>query len=80
MYFLAPATVTGPFTITITAQLGAGAVASDWLVEMYSFLPENSDGYFSVGDLTGGKPLVPRIIRGTADCVVEAVSIDGQFP
>ncbi|CAM9805005.1 unnamed protein product, partial [Ectocarpus sp. 8 AP-2014] len=53
MYFVAPAAVAGPFTITITAQLGAGAVASEWKVDMYSFLPDDSDGYELVGDLTG---------------------------
>lgn len=58
MYFVAPAAVAGPFTITITAQLGAGAVASDWKVDMYSFLPDDSDGYELVGDLTGGTPIL----------------------
>lgn len=32
MYFVAPASVSGPYTISITAQLGTGAVASNWKV------------------------------------------------
>eukprot|EP00903_Cladosiphon_okamuranus_P009435 g8995.t1 len=53
MYFVAPAAVSGQYTISVTAQLGAGAVASNWKVDMYSFLPVGSDDWVPVGDLTG---------------------------
>lgn len=32
MYFYAPTSVPGPYTISITAQLGTGAVADHWKV------------------------------------------------
>lgn len=54
MYFSAPdaASLTGDFTIGITAQLGVGAVASHWNVDIYNRV---TDGWDTKGDLTGGK-------------------------
>lgn len=75
MYFVAPSAVTGPFTITITAQLGTGAVASDWKVDMYSFLPVGSDDWELVGDLTGGESLIcttrDAVARPCMHCIMD---------
>lgn len=55
MYFTAPADVSGDFTISITAQLGVGATGADWKVDLFSFLPVDSQTWQPVGDLTDGK-------------------------
>lgn len=53
MYFSAPdaASLTGEFTIGVTAQLGDGAVAGHWLVDMYNRVTGTWD---TKGDLIGG--------------------------
>lgn len=59
MYFSAPATVTGGFTITLNVQLGTGATADHWKVEMLDFNP-TTGGWVLAGFLTGGtRILVP---------------------
>lgn len=54
MYFEAPepAALTGDFAIFVTAQLGAGATASHWTVDMYN---RDTDSWDPKGDLTGGE-------------------------
>lgn len=57
MYFSSPvAAVTGDIQVTITAQLGNGAVAGDWKVDMYNratdaFDPMGADNILTDGNL-----------------------------
>lgn len=59
IYFAAPTTVTGGFTITLTAQLGTGATAGNWKVEMLNFV----SGWVEAGGLTGGTSMPFLIAR-----------------
>eukprot|EP00903_Cladosiphon_okamuranus_P014293 g13275.t1 len=50
-YFPAPAALSGDYTITVTAQLGDGATAAHWRVDMFDFL--ETETWEPLGDLKG---------------------------
>ena len=52
-YFPVHPNMEGDYTISITAQLGAGATAAKWKVDMFDF--QGTKTWVSVGDLTGGE-------------------------
>ena len=52
-YFPVHPNMEGDYTISITAQLGAGATAAKWKVDMFDF--QGIKTWVSVGDLTGGE-------------------------
>lgn len=54
MFFSAPdaASLVGEFTIAVTAQLGDGAVAGHWKVDIYN---RDTNSWDNKGDLAGGE-------------------------
>ena len=52
-YFPVHPNMEGDYTISITAQLGEGATAAEWKVDMFDF--QGIETWVSVGDLTGGE-------------------------
>lgn len=52
LWFKPPSTVTGTLTVIIVAQLGPGATAGNWKVELFEWI--GKDDWTSFGDLTGG--------------------------
>ena len=52
-YFTQPGVLTGGLTVSVVAQLGAGATAANWKVDLFEFIEK--EGWTNVGDLTGGE-------------------------
>lgn len=57
MFFPAPdaASLVGEFTIAVTAQLGDGAVAGHWKVDIYN---RDTNSWDNKGDLAGGELII----------------------
>lgn len=48
-----PSVITGGLHVKLVAQLGPGAVAANWKVDLYEFV--GKDDWTNIGDLTGGE-------------------------
>lgn len=61
VYFTLPGALPAGLTVSVVAQLGAGAKAAHWKVDMYEFV--GKDDWTNIGDLTGGE-------RQNAPCII----------
>lgn len=48
-----PSVVTGGLNVKLVVQLGPGAVAANWKIDLYEFI--GKDNWTNIGDLTGGE-------------------------